>query len=122
MGTFYERFCECVERWPNNTALEIQRRDRVESCTYLQLKHMAESIGRWLTEGGFKNSARVAILAENHPRWVAVYLAGIAAGCTVVPLDTALHADQVTKLLKDSETAILFCDARHSETGEGGCR
>jgi long-chain acyl-CoA synthetase len=116
MATFYDRFCECAERWPNNTALEIQRRDRVESCTYLQLKHMAESIGRWLAEGGFKDGARVAILAENHPRWVAVYLAGIAAGCTVVPLDTALHADQVTKLLKDSQTTILFCDARHSET------
>ena len=116
MATFYDRFCGCVERWPNHTALEIQRRDRVESCTYLQLKHMAESIGRWLMEGGFKNGARVAILAENHPRWVAVYLAGIAAGCTVVPLDTALHAEQVTKLLKDSQTAILFCDARHSDT------
>ena len=116
MGTFYDRFCECAERWPNNTALEIQRRDRVESCSYLQLKQMTESIGRWLREGGFQNGTRVAILAENHPRWVAVYLAGIAAGCTVVPLDTALHADQVTKLLKDSETAVLFCDARHSET------
>src|SRR5205823_4402796 len=115
MATFYDRVRECAERWPNNTALEIQRRDRVESCTYLQLRRMAESIGRWLRDEGFQNGARVAILAENHPRWVAVYLAAMAAGCTVVPLDTALHADQITKLLKDSQTAVLFCDARHSE-------
>jgi long-chain acyl-CoA synthetase len=116
MATFYDRFCACAEGWPNNPALEIQRRDRIESCTYLQLRSMSESIGRWLRAGGFQNGARVAILAENHPRWVAVYLAGIAAGCTVVPLDTALHADQVTKLLEDSESSVLFCDSRHSET------
>ena len=116
MATFYDRFCQCVERWPNHTALEIQRRDRVESCTYLQLKQMAESIGRWLDERGFRDGARVAILAENHPRWVGVYLAAIAAGCTVVPLDTALHPDQVAKLLKDSGTSVVFCDGRHAAT------
>jgi long-chain acyl-CoA synthetase len=30
-----------------------------------------------------------------------------------VPLDTAFHADQVAKLLKDSGASILFCDAKH---------
>jgi long-chain acyl-CoA synthetase len=30
-----------------------------------------------------------------------------------VPLDTALHADQIAKLLKDSGTALLFCDRKH---------
>ena len=27
MPTFYDRFVECVEHWPKNVALEIQRRD-----------------------------------------------------------------------------------------------
>ena len=34
MPTFYDRFVDCAERWPNNVALELQRRDHVESCTY----------------------------------------------------------------------------------------
>ncbi len=55
----------------------------------------------------------LAILADNHPRWVAAYLGIIASGCAAVPLDTALHADQVTKLLKDSGTSAVFCDAKH---------
>ncbi len=33
----------------------------------------------------------------------------------MVPLDTALHADQLAKLLKDSGTSALFCDARHTQ-------
>src|ERR1700704_1725543 len=113
MPTFYDRFVECAQRWPNNIALELQRHDHIESCTYAELQRMAESVGRWITEQGFARGSRLAILADNHPRWVAAYLGIIASGSAVVPLDTALHADQVAKLLKDSGSSALFCDAKH---------
>lgn len=118
MPTFYQLFRECSERWPDNVALEIQRRDRVESNTYAEVRRMAESIGRWLTESGFQRGMRVAILADNHPRWIASYLGIISAGCTAVPLDTAFHTDQVTKLLRDSGSSLLFCDAKHLPVAE----
>ena len=113
MPTFYDLFVECSQRWPDNVALEIQRHDRLESCTYVELRRMAESVGRWITENGFTRGSRLAILADNHPRWVAAYLGIIASGCVAVPLDTALHADQVAKLLKDSGASAVFCDAKH---------
>jgi long-chain acyl-CoA synthetase len=114
MPTFYDRFVECAERWPNNVALELQRHDHLESCTYAELHRMAESVGRWIVEKKFARGSRLAILADNHPRWVAAYLGTIASGCAAVPLDTALHADQVTKLLKDSGASAVFCDAKHA--------
>jgi long-chain acyl-CoA synthetase len=113
MPTFYDRFVECSERWPDNVALELQRHDHIESCTYAELRRMAESVGRWIAEPHFAPGSRLAIFADNHPRWVASYLGIIASGCAVVPLDTALHADQVTKLLKDSGAAAILCDAKH---------
>jgi long-chain acyl-CoA synthetase len=116
MPTFYDRFVECVEHWPKNVALEIQHRDQVESCTYAELRHMAESVGFWLAKNGFQSGARVVILADNHPRWVAVFLGVVASGCTAVPLDTALHADQITTLLNDSGSSLLFCDVKHLAT------
>jgi long-chain acyl-CoA synthetase len=118
MPTFYDRFVECVEHWPQNIALEIQHRERVESCTYAELRHMAESVGSWLGDNGFQSVARVVILADNHPRWVAVFLGVVASGCTAVPLDTALHADQITTLLKDSGSSLLFCDVKHLPTAQ----
>jgi long-chain acyl-CoA synthetase len=113
MPTFYDRFVECAQRWPNNVALEIQRHDHLESVTYSELHRMAESVGRWITERDFPRGARLAILADNHPRWVAAYLGIIASGCAAVPLDTALHTDQVSKLLKDSGALAIFVDAKH---------
>jgi long-chain acyl-CoA synthetase len=113
MSTFYDRFVECAERWPHNVAVEIQKPDGVESYTYGELRRMAESIGSWLVGNAMPAGERIAILADNHPRWVAAFLGVIAAGGTVVPLDTAYHADQVAKLLKDSGASLLVCDLKH---------
>ena len=112
MPTFYERFQESAQQFPDKIALEIQRQDRTESLTFAELQQMAESVGSWLV-GRVERDARIAILAANHPRWVAAYLGIICAGRVAVPLDTAFHADQVAKLLKDSGASILFCDAKH---------
>ncbi|HTR26769.1 MAG TPA: AMP-binding protein [Terriglobales bacterium] len=112
MATFYQRFLESARKFPKNIALEIQRAETVERVTFAELTHMAESVGKWLS-GRVAADARVAILAANHPRWVAAYLGIIASGRTAVPLDTAFHADQVKKLLLDSGASLLFCDAKH---------
>jgi long-chain acyl-CoA synthetase len=90
----------------------------VESNTYAEARRMAESIGRWLTESGFQPGARIAVLADNHPRWITAYLGIIAAGCTAVPLDTAFQADQVSKLSRDSGSSLLLCDVRHLAVAE----
>jgi long-chain acyl-CoA synthetase len=112
MPTFYERFQESARKYPNNIALEIQRKEQVESVTFVELARMAESVGRWLSTR-VECDARVAILAANHPRWVAAYLGIIAAGRVAVPLDTAFQAEQVRKLLNDSGACLLFCDGKH---------
>ena len=99
MPSFYERFQESARKFPNNVALEIQRQDAVERLTFAELTLMAESVGGWLSTRTDRD-ARVAILAANHPRWVAAYLGIVCAGRIAVPLDTAFQADQVKKLLQ----------------------
>ncbi|MGH9516907.1 MAG: AMP-binding protein [Terriglobales bacterium] len=118
MSTFYDRFVECAQRWPQNVAVEVQRPDGIESYSYAELRRMAESIAGWLLDSEMEAGTRVAILADNHPRWVAAYLGIIAAGGTTVPLDTAYHADQVGKLLADSGATLLICDQNHLEAAQ----
>src|ERR1700686_4861205 len=112
MPAFYQRFQETARKFPDNIALEIQRHETVERVTFAELVRTSESVANWLSTR-VERDARVAILAANHPRWVAAYLGIIAAGRTAVPLDTAFHADQVRKLLVDSGASLLFCDAKH---------
>jgi long-chain acyl-CoA synthetase len=113
MPSFYQRFQESARKFPDNVALEIQHQQTVERLTFAELTRMSESVANWLSTQ-VPRTARLAILAANHPRWVAAYLGIIAAGRTAVPLDTAFRADQVKKLLVDSGASLLFCDAKHS--------
>ncbi|MGD0213213.1 MAG: AMP-binding protein [Terriglobales bacterium] len=112
MPTFYQRFQESARKFPNNIALEIQREQTVERVTFAELTRMSESVANWLSTR-VPRDARIAILAANHPRWVAAYLGIIASGRTAVPLDTAFHSDQVKTLLIDSGASLLFCDVKH---------
>ena len=112
MPTFYERFQESARKFPDNIALEIQRQQTIERVTFAELTRMSESVANWLSTR-VPRDARVAILAANHPRWVAAYLGIIAAGRTAVPFDTAFHAGQVKTLLIDSGASLLFCDVKH---------
>ena len=116
MRTFYSRFLEAAERQPQAIALEMQRRERLEQVTYAELRQTAATMAAWLRDCGHPAGARVAFLAGNSPRWVAAYLGTLAAGCVAVPLDTAFHADQVVRLLRDSGATLLFTDSQHLAT------
>jgi long-chain acyl-CoA synthetase len=116
MRTFYSRFLLAAEGQPQVVALEMQRRDRLEQVTYAELRQTAATLGAWLRDSGQPPGARIAFLAANSPRWVAAYLGALAAGCIAVPLDTAFHADQVARLLRDSGSSLLFVDSQHLAT------
>ena len=116
MDLFYRRFSQSTERRPKEIAVEIQRRDQVESFTYSEMRGMAECIGVWLRQSGVERGSRCAIFADNSARWVASYLGIFSQACAAVPLDSNYHADQVQKLLADSGAVVLFCDARHWRT------
>jgi long-chain acyl-CoA synthetase len=101
-----------VEQWPETIAVEL-RSASPERFTYKQLRFMTESVGRWLSENGYAPGTACAIFAANSPQWVAVYLGTIAAGCIAVPLDTALHADELSRVLTASDASLVFVDSLH---------
>ncbi|PYY21566.1 MAG: hypothetical protein DMG62_17755 [Acidobacteria bacterium] len=131
MQSFYQRFVDTATRYPNNVAVELQRAAPASdssaadtssaqnvSFTYAELRRIAEHLGAWLQKEGVSAGARCAILAANSPRWVAAYLATMAAGCVAVPLDTAFKSEQVAKLLKDCGASMLFVDGAHVEIAQ----
>ncbi len=122
MSTFYDRFRECSQRWPDNVALEIQRRDQVEGYTYAELRQMAESIGHWLPDENFRWVPAWRYSPTIIPAGSRLIWASLPAEVHAVPLDTAFHTDQVAKLLKDSGSELMFCDAKHLEIARQAVR
>jgi acyl-CoA synthetase (AMP-forming)/AMP-acid ligase II len=119
MRNFYQLFTESASRYPGNIAVEIQQEAGSSSAgerfTFAELRRLAEAVGNWLEQQRLEPGARCALLAANHPRWVAAYLGTLASGRVAVPLDTAFNPAQVRKLLLDSGASLIFTDQRNLE-------
>ena len=108
MPTFYDRFVNASNAGRN---IASKSSDLMESkVTAMPIYAAWRNRLRRGCSTEMEAGTRVANLPDNHPRWVAAYLGIIAAGGTTVPLDTAYHADQVAKLLRDSGATLLICD------------
>src|SRR5207253_406868 len=113
MRNFFDQFAAAVARAGDRPAVEVQRRDRIETITYAQLDIMAGRIAVWLRRQGVQTGDRCALLAENDAHWCAAYLGILRLGAVAVPLDTAYKAAQVARLIADCEPRIVFTTTRH---------
>ena len=58
---------------------------------------------------------RVAVFAENAAETAFANLGGLLAGASVVPVNFHLTAEEVAYILNDSDTRVLFADAKTVE-------
>ncbi|MGI5868821.1 MAG: AMP-dependent synthetase/ligase [Kiritimatiellia bacterium] len=76
---------------------------------YLKLARMiAEAVGKL----GIKPGQRVAMMLENRPEWMVVYLGLACCGIQVVPIDARLQEREVAHILNDSEACALFASGK----------
>jgi long-chain acyl-CoA synthetase len=111
-NNFCEAFASAAERHAERTAVEVQRRDTVESVTYSELVRMAGQARARFAAKGLGHGDRCVILAENDARWCAALLGILQIGAVAVPLDTNYAAKQIARLLEDSGARLLVASAR----------
>jgi long-chain acyl-CoA synthetase len=113
MEHFYELVAAAVDEFPDNIAIEVQHRDRLEQVSYARLREMAERTAAWLAMIGVDAGQRAAILADNDAAWCAAYLGILRRGAIAVPLDTNYKASQIETLLVDSGARVMFTTAKY---------
>jgi long-chain acyl-CoA synthetase len=113
MQNFYECFAETVRRHGGALAVEVQRRDALESFTYTQLEGMAEAAAARLEAQGLAPGERCALLADNDAHWCATYLGVLRLGAVGVPLDTNYSPKQIAALLRDCGAKIVVTTPRY---------
>ncbi len=87
---------------PGAVAFELSGADGSVVLTYGGLVDRVQRLGEALRRAGFGEGDRIALCMENRPAWPVSYLAIWYAGSVVVPLDTALEQDVLTRLLGHS--------------------
>lgn len=105
---------DVVARRPDSIALRFKRDSVWHSRTYGELAQSCRQMAEAFSLFDLKPEAeQVAIILENSPEWIEIYLATSGSGIAVVPLDPKLRACEVAYILQDSGAVVLFTDSRH---------
>jgi long-chain acyl-CoA synthetase len=87
-----------------------------EEVTYRELVDGSRRIASVLRGRGLRHGDTVAILIENHARYMEVAWAGQRSGLRYTAISTRLTAPEVAYILGDSGAVALFSSARMAET------
>ena len=81
--------------------------------TFMAAARAVRAFAALLEHEGVRPGARVALQSENRPEWGLAYLAVMALGAVIVPLDAQLKDLEVGELLAFAEASHAVGDARH---------
>ncbi len=111
MSTLVHLLSESVHR--NATAEAIIHGDR--RITYGELWSSICNVAGLFRDRGMEKGARVAILLENSPEYVATYYGALAAGGAAIGLNTAARARDLLNWIRHSGASWVVANARHKE-------
>lgn len=80
------------------------------SLTYRQLDDMANALASSLFKRGVRKGSHVAVLLGNTPAFPITWIALGRLGAAMVPVNTAYTQDEISFILKDSDTQYLVVD------------
>ncbi len=104
-----------VHATPNKTAIIARR----EAATYGELMALAERTACILRAAGVTKGARVGILAENSPFWVASYLGILKLGAVATPFPARLSAEKLQQLARLTGCQAVCADAQRAKQYAG---
>ncbi len=106
--SFFEK---TVDRLPNQIAFKAEG-GLGKSYTYREVRDLARRVASGLVSRALSEVNEVGLLSENRPEWCIAYLAILAAGKTVVPIDANLKQAEIGFIIKHSDLKAIFCSAK----------
>jgi long-chain acyl-CoA synthetase len=103
--------------WRGTRDDEVALRDEHGALTWGELDALVNRSTNSLLRRDTGRHRRAAVFAENSITTVIAYLTGILAGCSGVPINHHLRAEECAYILRDSDAAILFVGPENLEIG-----
>ncbi|MGA8541807.1 MAG: AMP-binding protein, partial [Terriglobales bacterium] len=107
--TFLEQIFANLERSGDSVVLQEIREGQVVSHTARQLLAQVQVARTYLRRLRLRKGDRCALLAHNSTQWVAMDLAVMAEGLTVVPLYARQAPSELVAMMKDCWPSVIAC-------------
>lgn len=89
--------------------LRFKRDGEDFSLSFAGLYKMTERLATAFHALGIKDGAKIAVIGETSPEWIATYLAAVNSGNVIVPLDRELTPDEICNFINRSEARCVMC-------------
>lgn len=107
--TLPELFRITAARHPDRPCFTVYAPDRI-TLTYKEALAAIEKLAGYLAAQGYKRGDMIAVTGKNSPEWAVAYLAVMAAGATVVPIDYQLSQAEIDNIIRASDAKAVFVD------------
>ena len=108
-------FEESLSKTPDRCLFTYRRDKQIVYETYAQaavrVKQIAEVAISKL--GLTPKTSTVAIILENSSLWIETYLGNNAVALPIVPIDPKMKSEEVSYILQDSSTEVIYTDCHH---------
>ncbi|MCX6834374.1 MAG: AMP-binding protein, partial [candidate division Zixibacteria bacterium] len=115
--SLYAAFESAALRFPDRIALKGDG-GRGLTLTYSQVLDSVKRLAAGLQAPEYVDLREIGLLSENRPEWPVAYLAIVASGKTVVPLDATLKSNEIEALLRVAGLTTIFVSERFEKMVE----
>jgi long-chain acyl-CoA synthetase len=84
--------------------------------TYEEMHRQILNLAYGLTGEQFAGDNEIGLLSENRPEWAIAYLAILAAGKTVVPIDANLKPNEIGHIIDHAGLSVIISSGRFEKT------
>jgi len=110
-NNFYELIAFHAKKRKNKVALLVDE----TKITYAEIKERADKLAAFLVDKNVKEGDKVALFLRNSPEFIYSIFAISKIGAILVPINTFLKDEELSYILKDSESSVLIASAIHDK-------
>ena len=108
--SLYAAFEATASQFPDKVALKGGAQGL--TLTYGETLDTVRRLAAGLQSPEYAGSTEIGLIGENRPEWPIAYLAVVASGKTVVPIDANLRANEIESIIRHAGLAALFASGR----------
>ncbi len=103
-----------VQEVGDKNAFEYKDKNKIICVTYKDFLQDINELGTALASIGMEDS-HIAVIGENSYKWITIYLTVLKSRGVLVPIDRELSCNDIIKVLKHSDSEVLFYSERYEK-------
>lgn len=101
---------QTVQRYPNHLSCLWNENGQIHSLTYQKMWNQIRDFAFGLECLGICPGSKVAILSENHPRWIISHFAILSLGAITVPIDPSIAPNRLKFILEHAKVKAIIIE------------